>query len=153
MRSGAAFGGSGKGDPPAVLSGGKGPDRYCGSARRGRHRRVCAARKGSTRTSTTAGSKDFLEAGKKRLLGDTARETTRDEATFPLERYLQRRQRGRQRREGCRARQSAWPQVCSAPKSREGPGRMCATVRLYAPSLSPSGYNDGHGRQAFAVVE
>jgi hypothetical protein len=30
-------------------------------------------------TSTTAGSKDFLEAGKKQLAGDTAREATSDE--------------------------------------------------------------------------
>jgi hypothetical protein len=27
-----------RGDPPAVRSGGKGPDRDCGSARRGQHR-------------------------------------------------------------------------------------------------------------------
>ncbi len=39
----------------------------------------CVAVRGSTRTSITVWSKDFLEAGKKRLAGDTAREATSDE--------------------------------------------------------------------------
>jgi transposase len=39
----------------------------------------CAAAKGSFRTSITAGSKEFLEAGKKRLAGDTERAATSSE--------------------------------------------------------------------------
>ena len=39
----------------------------------------CAARRASTRISFYRWSKDFLEAGKKRLAGDTAREATSDE--------------------------------------------------------------------------
>jgi hypothetical protein len=39
----------------------------------------CAARKASTRIFTTVGRRNFLEAGKKRLAGDTAREATSDE--------------------------------------------------------------------------
>ena len=39
----------------------------------------CAARRASPRTSTTVGRREFLEAGKKRLAGDTAREATSDE--------------------------------------------------------------------------
>jgi transposase len=35
--------------------------------------------KGSSRTSITAGRRNFLEAGKKRLAGDTARAATSDE--------------------------------------------------------------------------
>jgi transposase len=38
-----------------------------------------AARKASIRTSITGGPREFLEAGKKRLAGDTAREATSDE--------------------------------------------------------------------------
>ena len=36
-------------------------------------------REGMSRTSTIAGRKNFLEAGKKRLAGDTARAATSDE--------------------------------------------------------------------------
>ena len=39
----------------------------------------CVAARGSRRTCTIAGQKDFLEAGKKRLAGDTARAATSDE--------------------------------------------------------------------------
>ena len=39
----------------------------------------CVARKASTRILYYRWSKDFLEAGKKRLAGDTAREATSDE--------------------------------------------------------------------------
>ena len=39
----------------------------------------CAARKGINRNLYYRWSKDFLEAGKKRLAGDTAREATSDE--------------------------------------------------------------------------
>ena len=41
--------------------------------------RSCVAGKASPRTSTTARSKDFLEAGKKQLAGDTVREATSHE--------------------------------------------------------------------------
>ena len=39
----------------------------------------CVAARGSRRTCTIALSKHFLEAGKKRLAGDTARAATSDE--------------------------------------------------------------------------
>ena len=39
----------------------------------------CAAAKGSPRACTTTGRRNFLEAGKKRLAGDTARAATSDE--------------------------------------------------------------------------
>jgi transposase len=39
----------------------------------------CAARKASTGICTTVGAKYFLEAGKKRLAGDTFREANSDE--------------------------------------------------------------------------
>ena len=39
----------------------------------------CVAARGSRRTSYYRWSKDFLEAGKKRLAGDTARAATSDE--------------------------------------------------------------------------
>ena len=41
--------------------------------------RSSAVARGSSRTSIIAGRKDFLEAGKKRLAGDTARAATSDE--------------------------------------------------------------------------
>ena len=41
--------------------------------------RSCAAGSRSIRTCTTAGRRSFLEAGKKRLAGDTKREATSDE--------------------------------------------------------------------------
>ena len=40
-----------------------------------------AAGKGSPKVSITAGSKEFLEAGKRRLAGDTARAATSSEVT------------------------------------------------------------------------
>src|SRR3954447_20881587 len=39
----------------------------------------CVAARGSRRTCTIAGRRTFLEAGKKRLAGDTARAATSDE--------------------------------------------------------------------------
>jgi len=39
----------------------------------------CAVARGSQKVSITAGRKEFLEAGKRRLAGDTARAATTDE--------------------------------------------------------------------------
>ena len=85
IESGAAFGGSGKGgardpagDPPAysaeekvriVIAGLRGEDGIAELCRK----------EGINQNLYYRWSKDFLEAGKKRLAGDTAREATSDE--------------------------------------------------------------------------
>ena len=66
------------GDTQAVFGGGKDPDRFGRPARRGQHRRACR-REGIAQNLYYRWSKDFLEAGKKRLAGDTACAATSDE--------------------------------------------------------------------------
>jgi len=66
------------GDTQAVFGGGKDPDRFGRPARRGQHRRAVPPR-GYRAEPVLSLAKDFLEAGKKRLAGDTARAATSDE--------------------------------------------------------------------------
>ena len=54
-------------------------DRAGGTSWRAKHQGNCAAARGSCRICTIAGSKDFLEAGKNRLAGDSVREATSNE--------------------------------------------------------------------------
>jgi len=75
---GAAVSGYSAGHPATVLGGGKDPHRDCGSAQRGQHRGV-VPQGGINQNLYHRWSKNFLEAGKKRLAGDPGREATADE--------------------------------------------------------------------------
>ncbi len=66
------------GDSSAVRRRREDPDRSGGPARRGQFAELCR-REGINQNLYYRWSKDFLEAGKKRLAGDTAREATSDE--------------------------------------------------------------------------
>ena len=66
------------GDAQALLGRGEDPDRAGRPARRGQYRRAVSPR-GDRANLYYRWSKDFLEAGKKRLAGDTARAATSDE--------------------------------------------------------------------------
>jgi hypothetical protein len=81
IRAGEGASGKGRkrhpaGDPPAIL--GRREDPHRAPARRGEHRRLWR-REGIVQNLYYRWSKDFLEAGKKRLAGDTARAATSDE--------------------------------------------------------------------------
>ena len=83
IRAGEGTGGTGierypSGDAAAFFGGGQDPHRAGWTARRGQHRRALSARR-VVQNLYYRWSKDFLEAGKKRLAGDTARAATSDE--------------------------------------------------------------------------
>jgi transposase-like protein len=65
-------------DAAAFFSGGQDPHCVGGPSRRGKHCRALR-REGIVQNLYYRWSKDFLEAGKKRLAGDTARAATSDE--------------------------------------------------------------------------
>jgi transposase-like protein len=83
IRAGEGTGGKGcvgnsPHDAAEIFGRRKDPHRSGGAARRGEHRRTVPAR-GIVQNLYYRWSKDFLEAGKKRLAGDTARAATSDE--------------------------------------------------------------------------
>jgi len=65
-------------DAAAFFCRGQDPDRVGGASRRGEHRRAVPARRDRAEPLLPL-VEDFLEAGKKRLAGDTARAATSDE--------------------------------------------------------------------------
>ena len=72
------------------------PDRAGGPSRRGQHRRAVPPRGHCLRSMYYGWSKEFLEAGKRRLAGDTARAATSDEVK-DLRREAKRAEGGRGR--------------------------------------------------------